>query len=70
MTDYALSYQPLACESQFLLVFFMCNLTMLVDCSIVGEPEVCHCAFSLLIMPVLGSPGCEWLWYLAEILAC
>jgi hypothetical protein len=25
---------------------------------------------SLLIMLVLGSPVCEWLWCLAAILAC
>ena len=26
--------------------------------------------FSLLIMPVLGSPVCKWLWCLATILSC
>ena len=28
------------------------------------------CNYSLLIMPILGSIGCEWLWFLAAILAC
>ena len=28
------------------------------------------CISGLLTMPVLGSPGCEWLWCLAMFLAC
>jgi hypothetical protein len=46
MTDYALSHQPLDCESQFLLMIFMPDLTMLVVSSIVGEPAVCHCVLA------------------------
>ena len=47
MTDYALSHQPLACKSQFLLMLFMPDLTMLVISSIVGEHyAVCHCVLA------------------------
>jgi hypothetical protein len=46
MTDYALFHQPLVCESQFLLLLFMPDLTMLVVSSIVGECAVCHCGLA------------------------
>jgi hypothetical protein len=47
MTDYALSPQFLACESQLLHMLFMPDLTMVVVISsIVGEPTVYHCVLA------------------------
>jgi hypothetical protein len=42
---------------------------MLVLLSSLWVAGVLYCNFSLLMMHVLGSPGCEQLWCLAATLA-
>ena len=62
MTNHALSYQPLACENQFLLVLFMCDLTMVVVSFIVGELIVCHCVLacqSCMSLALQDVSGCH-----------